>query len=189
MRLYVNPTYLSNSCPCFPQILSVSSFIIAVLPTIENEVQNRSIVEGESAIFTCEFSKEDVSDIDISWTVDGDQYDECGTTEELFEKRCYVTADHLSVLLIRDTSSFSTDSIPVQCILQPDFPNEFRNDPSFQKDFNITTSSAFLLVGEFTILWQYTLRVEKYMTKKGIDLELCVSDSVIIMALYKGLSN
>ena len=114
--------------------------------TIENDVQNVSIVEGESANFTCKFSKGTMSDIDIDWAVDGDQYDECGTTEGDTGNGCYTTEGTQSVLLIRDTSSFSTGSHPVQCILQQNIPEDFKNDPSFEEDFNSVMSSALLII-------------------------------------------
>ena len=116
------------------------------MATIENDVQNVSIVEGESANFTCNFSKGTVSDIDIDWAVDGDQYDECGTTEGDTGNGCYTTEGTQSVLLIRDTSSFSTGSRPVQCILPQNIPEDFKNDPSFKEDFNSVMSSAWLII-------------------------------------------
>ena len=129
----------------------------AVLSTIENGIengiQNVSIPNnGESVTFTCKFSKVTVSDIDIDWTVDGDQYDECGTTEGDTGNGCYTTEGTQSVLLIRDTSSFSTGSHPVQCILQQNIPEDFKNDLSFKEDFNNVTSGALLIIeapGEF----------------------------------------
>ena len=128
------------------------------MATIENDVQTVSIVEGESINFTCNFSKGNVSDIDIDWTVDGVQYDKCGTAEGDTGNGCYTTEGTQSVLLIRDTSSFSTGSHPVQCILQQNIPEDFKNDPSFQEDFNNVTSSAHLLIepsGKFhpNFLW------------------------------------
>ena len=115
---------------------------------MENDVQNISIVKGESANFTCNFSKGTMSDIDIDWAVDGDQYDECGTTEGDTGNGCYTTEGTQSMLLIRDTSSFSTGSHPVQCILQQNIPEDFKNDPSFKEHFNDVTSSALLLIAE-----------------------------------------
>ena len=143
------------SIRCLLIYFSFQFSVIAVLATIENDVQNVSIVEGESANFTCNFSKENMSDIDIDWTVDGDQYDVCGTTEGDTGNGCYTTEGTQSVLLIRDTSSFSAGNHPVQCILQQSIPEDFKNDPSFKEHFNNMTSSAFLLISELKYIYPW----------------------------------
>ena len=125
-------------------------FLIAVLATIENDIQNVSVLEGERATFTCKFRKENISDIDIDWTVDGDQYDGCGSTEDDIApdgNGCYTNDTH-SVLVLRNTSSLAAGSHPVQCILQQNIPEDFKDDLSFQENFNniIITRSASLTV-------------------------------------------
>ena len=69
----------------------------------------------------------------MKWTVGGREYD-CGTAEEDIEadsNGCYINETQ-SVLLIRDTSSFTPDiGHQVQCILQQNIPQEFRDDESF----------------------------------------------------------
>ena len=123
-------------------------FLIAVLASIE-DIQSVSVLEGGRAIFTCKFFK---GDIDIDWTVDCDPFDECGSTEDDIApdgNGCYTNDTH-SVLVLRNTSSLATGSHPVQCILEQNIPNDFRNDPSFQEKFNSTTRSASLtIMGKF----------------------------------------
>ena len=113
-------------------------FLIAVLATIENDIQNVSVVEGERATFTCKFSKGNISDIDIDWTFNGDQYEECDSTEDDIapvDNGCYTNDTH-SVLVLRNISSLTIGSYPVQCILQQNIPGDFKKDPSFQENFN-----------------------------------------------------
>ena len=96
---------------------------IAVLATIDNDIQNVTITEGESAQFTCNFSKGDLNST-VYWTVDGSQYD-CVTAEEDIEagsNGCY-TAESQSVLLIRNTTPGRHQ---VECILQQNIPELFR---------------------------------------------------------------
>ena len=103
------------------------------------------ITEKESTNFTCNFSKRDFDNITVYWTVDGGQYD-CVTAKEDIEadsNGCYTTETQ-SVLLIRDSGSFITVN-SVQCILQQNIPQEFRDDDSFKEEYNDTiTRSAFL---------------------------------------------
>ena len=105
-----------------------------------------TITKKESANFTCNFSKRDFDDITVYWTVDGGQYD-CVTAEEDIgadSNGCYTTETQ-SVLLIRNTSSFTTGNHSVQCILQQNIPQEFRDDDSFKEEYNDTiTRSTFL---------------------------------------------
>ena len=110
-------------------------------------INNVTIAEEESANFTCNFSKRDFDDITVYWTVDDGQYD-CVTAEEAIgadSNGCYTTKTQ-SVLLIKNTSSFSTGNHSVQCILQLNIPQEFRDDDSFKEEYNDTiTRSTFLI--------------------------------------------
>ena len=109
-------------------------------------INNVTITEEESANFTCNFSKGNFDDITVYWTVDGGQYD-CVTTEEDIgadRNGCYTTETQ-SVLLIRNSGSFTTGN-SVQCILQQNIPQEFRDDDSFKEEYNDTiTRSVFLI--------------------------------------------
>ena len=127
-------------------------FLTAVLATIENDIQNVSVVEGERATFTCEFSKGNVSDIDINWSVGDMEFDECNSTVGDTTPNgngCY-TSDTHSVLVI---NTLDPGSYPVQCILQQNIiiPEDFRNDPSFQENFNsiITRSASLTIIGKW----------------------------------------
>ena len=108
--------------------------LIAVLPpaSIENDIQSIAVLKGGRATFTCEFKG---TDIDIDWTVDGDLFDECGSTEDDIApdgNGCYTNDTH-SVLVLRNTSSLGTGGHPVECILEQNIPDDFKNDPSFQE--------------------------------------------------------
>ena len=110
---------------------------IAVLGTIDSDIQNVTITEEVNANFTCNFSKGDI-DSTVKWRVGGREYD-CVTAEEDIgadSNGCY-TNETQSVLLIRNSSSFTPDiTYTVQCILQQSIPQEFRDDPSFNEEFN-----------------------------------------------------
>ena len=120
---------------------------IAVLATIDSHIQSVNITQDESANFMCQFSKRDADDIRVYWTVDGGPYD-CVTDEEDIEadsNGCYTTETQ-SVLMIRDTSSFTPGSRHlVMCNLQQNIPQEFRDDASFKEKYSQTlTRKAFL---------------------------------------------
>ena len=117
-------------------------YLIAVLATIENDIQNVSVVEGERAIFTCEFLKGNVSDIDINWSVGDMIFNECDSTEDDNGNGCYTNDTH-SVLVL---NTLDLGSYPVQCILQQNILDDFKNDPSFQETFNNITRSASLTI-------------------------------------------
>ena len=122
-------------------------FLIAVLASIENNIQIVFVLEEERATFTSKFSKGDISDIDIDWTVDGDLFDECGSTVDDIasdSNGCY-TNDTRSVLVLRNIN-IQFGSYPVQCILQQNIPENFKNDPSFQENFNNITRNSSLTV-------------------------------------------
>ena len=109
-----------------------------------------SVFEGESAIFTFEFLKEFESDIDINWIFNGDDYDECGSTDDDIApdgNGCYTNDTH-SVLLLRNISSLATGSYRVQFVLQQNIQNGFKNDPSFEESLNNITRSASLTITE-----------------------------------------
>ena len=113
-------------------------FLIAVLATIQNDIQNVSVVEGENATFTCEFRKGS-RDIAINWRV-GDNL--CKDDMAPDAIGCSTNDTH-SVLVI---NKLAPGSYPVQCILQQNIPEDFKNDPSFQESFNNITRSALLTV-------------------------------------------
>ena len=120
-------------------------FLIAVLASIENDIQDVSVLEGEKVTFTCEFRKGNESDIVINWTVGNIPFNECDSTEDDIapdSNGCYTNDTH-SVLVI---NTLDPGSFPVQCILQQNIPDDFRNDPSFQDNFNNITRSASLTI-------------------------------------------
>ena len=119
-----------------------------MLATIDSDIQNVIITEEENASFTCNFSEGDV-DSTVKWRVGGREYD-CVTAEEedieADSNGCYTT-EIQSVLLIRDTSSFTPDSTyTVQCILQQNIPHKFRDDESFKEEFNEIQRTASLTI-------------------------------------------
>ena len=140
-----------------------------MLATIDSDIRSVTITEGENASFTCNFSKGDVNST-VEWTVDGGQYD-CVTAEEDIgadSNGCYTTETQ-SILLIRDTSSFTPNiGHQVQCILQQNIPQEFRDDESFKQEFNeILTRTAFLTIGKYIIAILIVLQVnEKFFELK-----------------------
>ena len=117
--------------------------------SIDSDIQNVTITEGENANFTCNFSEE-AGDSTVKWTVDGGREYDCGTAEEVIgadSNGCYINETQ-SVLLIRNTSSFTPGiGHQVQCILQQNIPQEFRDDESFKEEFNeILTRTASLTI-------------------------------------------
>ena len=83
--------------------------------------------------------------------MDGGQYD-CVTAEEDIgaDSNGSYTTETQSVLLIRDTSSFTPDiGHQVQCILQQNIPQEFRDDESFKEEILRTT---FLTIGKYILI-------------------------------------
>ena len=127
-----------------------------VLATIEGEIENVTISRGESAEFTCKFSKGDV-DIDINWSVGDIVFDECGSTKKDIlspdSNGCYTT-DAKSVLLLQNTSAlvfcnvheYHTCPYPVQCVLQQNIRDDFKKDPTFKNHFNTLASSSYLFI-------------------------------------------
>ena len=147
----INLNKIGNIIPMYivDQMLSHSYmyFLITVLASIE-DIQSVSVLEGERAPFMCKFSKGDISDIDIYWTFDGDQYEKCGFTEDDIApdgNGCYTNDTH-SVLLLRNISSLNIGRYPVQCILQQNIPEDFKNDSSFQENFINSIISASLII-------------------------------------------
>ena len=130
-------------------------FLIAVLATIENDIQNVSVPEGERARFACEFRKGSISDIYVEWTVDSDIV-VCDSMEKNVasdSNGCYTNDTH-SVLVL---NTLAPGNYPVQCILQQNIPDDFKNDPSFQEKFNnnITRSASLTILmrnGKFYII-------------------------------------
>ena len=121
-------------------------FFIAVLATIENDIQNVSVFERERATFVCEFGKGSIPDIDINWSVGDIPFNECDSTEDDTTPNsngCYTNNTH-SVLVI---STLDPGNYPVQCILHQNIRNiDFKNDSSFQESFNNITRSALLTI-------------------------------------------
>ena len=138
-----------NIVPCsrsenYP-IVVYMYFLIAVLGTIENDIQNVSVLEEETAMFACEFSKGNISDIDINWSVGDMIFNDCDSTEDDIAPNgngCYTNGTH-SVLVM---NTLDPGSYQVQCILQQNIPEEFKNDPSFQENFNSITRSSSLTI-------------------------------------------
>ena len=132
-----------------------------MLATLEGEIENVSISRGESAEFTCKFSKGDV-DIDINWSVGDIVFDECGSKEKDISpdgNGCYTTNTE-SVLLLQNTSVFDARPYPVQCVLQQTITEDFREDPTFQNYSNTLTSSSYLFVQPKSENYANTLIIE-----------------------------
>ena len=120
-------------------------FLIAVQATIVNDSQSMSVVEGEIVTFTCKFRKGNVSDIEINWSVGDILFNECDSMEDDIApdgNGCYTTGTE-SVLVL---NTLAPGSYPVQCILQQNIPEAFKDDPSFQENFNSITRSASLAI-------------------------------------------
>ena len=128
----------SNTCvQCYPSFLTLFNVhvctlsFIAVLVTIDSDIQSVTITEEKSANLTCNFSKGDLDSITVYWRVDGEKCN-CHAGEDVGSEAiaCYNTESR-SVLLIRNTSSFTPGRHQVQCILQQNISEEFRDDRSF----------------------------------------------------------
>ena len=117
-------------------------FLIAVLATIENDIPSMPVLEGERATFTCEFRKGSISYIDINWSVGDILFDKCKDDIAPNSNGCYTNDTH-SVLVI---NTLAPSTYPVQCILQQNIPEDFKNDPSFQETFSSITRSASLTI-------------------------------------------
>ena len=117
-------------------------FLVAVLATIENDIQNVSVVEGKRVTFTCEFRKGDMPYIAINWGLGDMMFDKCKDDIASDSNGCYTNDTH-SVLVI---NTLDPGSYPVQCILQQNIPVDFKNDPSFQEDFKKITRNASLTI-------------------------------------------
>ena len=118
-----------------------------MLGTIDSDIQNMTITEEENANFTCNFSRGDLDSITVYWTVDGEKRN-CTAEEDVGSETiaCYNT-DSQSILLIRNTGLFVPGRHQVQCILQQNISEEFRDDRSFNDTFNSITRG-----GSFTIM-------------------------------------
>ena len=101
---------------------------IAVLPTID-DLQDVSVNSGETANFTCQFTKGDSNDVTTYWLVADVRYN-CDISES-DPIRCS-TNETTSVLQIDDTTLFNNSE--VQCKVQ--LPAEYINDESFLVEFN-----------------------------------------------------
>ena len=117
-------------------------FLNAVLATIENDIQDVSVLEGERATFTCKFRRGNISDIAINWSVGDTLFDKCKDDIASDSNGCYTNDTH-SVLVI---NTLAPGSYPVQCILQQNIPEDYKNDPSFQENFNNIKRSASLTI-------------------------------------------
>ena len=122
--------------------------LVAVLPpaSIENDIQSIALLEGGRVTFTCEFKGRDIG---INWSVGDILFNECGSTEDDIApdgNGCYTNDTH-SVLVLRNTSSLATGSHLVQCILEQNIPDNFKNDPSFQETiYQKSIERAFLMI-------------------------------------------
>ena len=148
-------------------VIQIRITFIAVLATIDSDIQSVTITEKESANFTCNFSKGDLSST-VYWTVDGEEHRDCVTAEEDIgpdSNGCY-TIETQSVLLIRNTSSLTPGRRhQVQCILQQNIPQEYRDDDSFKEEYETLTRTAFLTTkptgGSASILYDSSFQ-DKY---------------------------
>ena len=105
--------------PFFPHTLTYvyTLSFFAVSATIDNDIQSVTITAQESASFICTFSKGDL-EISVYWTVDFEEYN-CIAEDNIGSEsiECYNTESQ-SVLLIRNTSSFTPGRHQVECNLQ-----------------------------------------------------------------------
>ena len=110
------------------------------MASIDNDIQNVTITEGEHAAYTCQFSRRG-NNITVFWRVGDVQY---GCDTESGRDECH---------FVLRTATGSAGIHPVQCVLQHIYPSEFAEDASFRAEFNEPlTKSALLTIlptGEF----------------------------------------
>ena len=116
-----------------------------MLATLENvSIEESPIMQGDSTTFTCNFVKGD-NNVNVIWEVNNERYacplEEGG--EEGYE--CTIN-DSQSVLQLMNTNSLEVDNHTVQCILEQNIQEEFRNDPSFNDEWNNITRLAVLTI-------------------------------------------
>ena len=114
-------------------LIHYHTLFIAVLANIDSDIENVTVTKEEMANFTCQFLKGNSDDITVYWTVDDRNVCVNGEEEEDIgpdNNGCYTTETQ-SVLIIRNTSSFTSGSrYTVQCNLQQNIPEEFlKNNP------------------------------------------------------------
>ena len=84
---------------------------------------------GTVATVTCKIIKEDTN-FSISWRMDDQKVcDEDTPTDDI---TCFTNATH-SVLQLESTTSLSVGSHTVECVLEQEIDQLFRDDPSFLK--------------------------------------------------------
>ena len=98
--------------------------------SITEDVQDKTVTIGEQANFFCSAVG---SEVDIEWTVDGEEYEICSPardTDICFENNYMSdTATTRSTLIITDSSSLGLGSHTVQCIVQQDLAPGFETEP------------------------------------------------------------
>ena len=86
---------------------------------------------GMVATVTCKIIKED-TDFSISWRMDDQKVcDEDTPTDDI---TCFTNATH-GVLQLESTTSLSVGSHTVECVLEQEIDQLFRDDPSFLKEY------------------------------------------------------
>ena len=123
----------------------ITRIFLAVLATLGNiSIDESPIMQGDRATFTCDFVKRD-NDVSVIWEVDNEQY-ACPPEEGGEEGYKCTIDDSQSVLQLMNTNSLEVDNHTVQCILEQNIPEEYRNDSSFNEEWNNITRSAILTV-------------------------------------------
>ena len=119
-----------------------------MLGSIDNEIHNISITEGERDNFTCQFTSHG-NDVRVYWTVGSNVTFECGSLDEGVDPEingCYGN-DGESVLMIQTTAQFGVGHHFVSCVLDQNLPNGFTEDPSFEDEFDdMLMTGAFLVI-------------------------------------------
>ena len=118
---------------------------LAVLATLENiSIEESSIMQGDRATFTCDFVK-GTNNVDVIWEVDNERY-ACPPGEGGEEGYKCTINDSQSVLQLMNTNSLEVGNHTVQCILEQNIPEDFRNDSSFNEEWNNITRLAVLTI-------------------------------------------
>ena len=113
-----------------------------MLAALEGDLNDTSVIIGNSATLSCPFSSG--TEFDIYWTVDGDRYDcDISDTPDGGISCTNSTAPlSQSILSIENTTSLGGGSHMVECVLEQTIPVNFRNDPSFRTVLNSLTETS-----------------------------------------------
>ena len=121
-------------------------FVVISVIGGDGGIQDVSVPQGDSVIFTCNFIEAD-NNVTIKWTVDNVQYIcvEEGLGPEF--NGCF-SGETQSTFQLKNTSLLDIGSHSVQCILEQNIPESFQRDPSFDVKFNSLISTGQLIILE-----------------------------------------